>query len=378
MRLSHSLRSFNTLDKDRLPRKGRLLSRSKTASERFFHCQSPAQMIASTMPRGSYENNRRQHTTASATMSKPPPRDDASSGSKEMNSLMAAAAMMATDRDDSKSSDDNEAAASQKPPPTTTDKTSKAKDVSATRARRLEQNRKAAIESRRRKKVMIGELQRSAAFYTKANEKLKIDNLALEQRLLLAKQQVMQMKAGTTADPSVELKSPPEETTSGTKASSKQPTYPSEQQPLAPICMQPTQARAQIAATQALYETMGYPSGFAKVAADTFSPCVGLSTHTGNTHGVPTADAANTAPAGSRRLSLDIKPSSYETLASQFPMQFQFPSEKEIGSDKYIKWLEKVCRTSILCSHCFVIIANAEDNISSSSRYFSLQCNSHH
>jgi hypothetical protein len=59
------------------------------------------------------------------------------------------------------------------------------------RARRLEQNRRAAIESRRRKKVMIAELQRSVTFYTKANESLKVVNLDLEQRLFLARQRVL-------------------------------------------------------------------------------------------------------------------------------------------------------------------------------------------
>jgi hypothetical protein len=72
-------------------------------------------------------------------------------------------------------------------------KTADGKDISAAKARRLEQNRRAASESRRRKKVMAEELQRSVAFYTKANASLQIHNRDLEHRLILAKQRVQEM-----------------------------------------------------------------------------------------------------------------------------------------------------------------------------------------
>jgi len=66
------------------------------------------------------------------------------------------------------------------------------KDVSQARARRLEQNRRAAVESRRRKKVMLEELRRSVAFYTKANSNLKMQNEDLERKIFIAKQRIAQ------------------------------------------------------------------------------------------------------------------------------------------------------------------------------------------
>lgn len=64
------------------------------------------------------------------------------------------------------------------------------KDVSEARARRLEQNRRAAVESRRRKKVMLEELRRSVTFYTKANSNLKMQNQDLERKICFAKQRI--------------------------------------------------------------------------------------------------------------------------------------------------------------------------------------------
>mmetsp|Transcript_28219 Transcript_28219/g.58017 ORF Transcript_28219/g.58017 Transcript_28219/m.58017 type:complete len:646 (-) Transcript_28219:244-2181(-) len=66
--------------------------------------------------------------------------------------------------------------------------------VNPARQKRLEQNRLAAIESRRRKKVVLEELQRSVAFYTKANATLKSQNEDLEGRILWAKCKAYQME----------------------------------------------------------------------------------------------------------------------------------------------------------------------------------------
>jgi len=52
------------------------------------------------------------------------------------------------------------------------------------RAVRLEQNRKAARESRRRKKAMIEELQRSLMFFSKSNAALKQQNEVLTRQVL--------------------------------------------------------------------------------------------------------------------------------------------------------------------------------------------------
>lgn len=59
--------------------------------------------------------------------------------------------------------------------------------VSEVRSIRLEQNRKAARESRRRKKVMIEELQRSVIFFSRANSLAKRENEELERSLIRAK-----------------------------------------------------------------------------------------------------------------------------------------------------------------------------------------------
>lgn len=58
------------------------------------------------------------------------------------------------------------------------------------REQRLEQNRKAARESRLRKKAMIDDLQRSVIFYTRSNTKVRHLNQDLEQLLALAQAQV--------------------------------------------------------------------------------------------------------------------------------------------------------------------------------------------
>eukprot|EP00985_Skeletonema_marinoi_P004747 scaffold2051_cov139-Skeletonema_marinoi.AAC.31 len=78
------------------------------------------------------------------------------------------------------------------PPPAKKARTSRSKkggDIP--KEKRLEQNRKAAIESRRRKKVMVDELKRSVHFYTKANTSLKSQNADLERQLLMAKQAIL-------------------------------------------------------------------------------------------------------------------------------------------------------------------------------------------
>jgi hypothetical protein len=54
----------------------------------------------------------------------------------------------------------------------------------ATRERRLAQNRQAAKESRRRKKAMIEELQRSVVFFGKANAVLRNEHQELTRKLL--------------------------------------------------------------------------------------------------------------------------------------------------------------------------------------------------
>lgn len=159
------------------------------------------------------------------------------------------------------------------PPPAKKARTSRSKkggDIP--REKRLEQNRKAAIESRRRKKVMVDELKRSVHFYTKANTSLKSQNADLERQLLMAKQAILfkKEKADSKAA-SVKPAAPVlSNTTFPTMDMSafatpfnfgKQSTQDIESEAM----------QAQFAATQALYASMGYPSAAARAAASTFS-----------------------------------------------------------------------------------------------------------
>lgn len=55
---------------------------------------------------------------------------------------------------------------------------------------RLEQNRKAASESRKRKRILLDELQRSVIFFTRANDTLKLQNQNLQTLLEQAQSQI--------------------------------------------------------------------------------------------------------------------------------------------------------------------------------------------
>ena len=77
---------------------------------------------------------------------------------------------------------------------------------------RLAQNRKAARESRKRKKAMIEELQRSLVFFSKANNTLKQQNEDLTRRLMDAKAHVEQYEAeGGNSQPTAAVAAPPSE-----------------------------------------------------------------------------------------------------------------------------------------------------------------------
>ena len=70
-----------------------------------------------------------------------------------------------------------------------------AEDIeNANRAIRLEQNRRAARETRRRKKIMVEELQRSVLHFTRANSIVKIQNDEFERMLLDARSQISLMQ----------------------------------------------------------------------------------------------------------------------------------------------------------------------------------------
>lgn len=128
-------------------------------------------------------------------------------------------------------------------------KTEGAKDkapVSRAREVRLEQNRKAARESRRRKKVMIEELQRSVIFFSRANNTLKQQNDDLTRLLMQAQAQV------NAADGDGKVEATPAVTTNEATDAEQQ-------------------AEAATAATQAMFESQGYPAAAARAAAQTMT-----------------------------------------------------------------------------------------------------------
>jgi hypothetical protein len=129
--------------------------------------------------------------------------------------------------------------------------------ISKAREIRLEQNRKAARESRRRKKVMIEELQRSVIFFSRANGTLKHQNDDLSRVLMQAQAQVASIEG-----PQQSISAP----TSQQAAQGKAET-PQQQQPQGGL----QQSEANTVATQAVYESQGFPAAAARAAAQTMN-----------------------------------------------------------------------------------------------------------
>lgn len=176
--------------------------------------------------------------------------------------------------------------------------------MSKAREVRLEQNRKAARESRRRKKVMVEELQRSVIFFTRANSTLKSQNEELQRLLLHAQSQVQAFeKDQKTQTPAASNTVPASNVSEFTPsapvvAPSQAPTAPetsevkdskkteihdvqvqqavataqAQQVQTLTTLAQQTQAHqaAQAAATQAMFESQGFPPAAARAAAQTF------------------------------------------------------------------------------------------------------------
>lgn len=321
--------------------------------------------------------------------------DGAAPDNKEMKGLVAAAAMMAGggERDHTVENvmQKNTSSKVKTNNMTSSPGDGKTNYISAARARRLEQNRRAAVESRRRKKVMVEELMRSVSFYTKANETLRADNADMEQRLCLAKQRLAQMQMGKApaalklnaplekshqtqidkhrdelilkvssekshrrmgvgAAPAL-LKAPPEgcdklkALKKGSPSELLQKQNEQKQQPvfrLAPTIsfpalsqsVSPDQAVAQLTVTQAMYESLGYPSAAARNAASTFSQFVGI---TGNTPRVKDANDSSVNPPDAGAAT---KTSAFEPIISKTA---QLPSEAEVGHENFVASLKEVC-----------------------------------
>jgi hypothetical protein len=158
--------------------------------------------------------------------------------------------------------------------------------MSKAREIRLEQNRKAARESRRRKKVMIEELQRSVIFFSRANGTLKQQNDELARLLMQAQTQVAAVETqphlhqGQQAQAQAPVQAP------------VQGTPESEQQQ-----HQIQQAQAQAVATQAMYESQGFPAAAARAAAHTMNAGGSATSNIMNGQvNVPIANAAQALP----------------------------------------------------------------------------------
>jgi hypothetical protein len=130
---------------------------------------------------------------------------------------------------------------------------------------RLDQNRKAAKESRRRKKCMIEELQRSVIFFSRANGTLKQQNDELSRLLIQAQAQTSSIEGGQK-QAAVDVKVVPSFTANPSHA---KPASEGEQENSS--SRQAQQAQAQAVATQAVYESQGFPAAAARAVAQTIN-----------------------------------------------------------------------------------------------------------
>ncbi|GFH44707.1 hypothetical protein CTEN210_01181 [Chaetoceros tenuissimus] len=137
--------------------------------------------------------------------------------------------------------------------------------MSKAREVRLEQNRKAARESRRRKKIMIEELQRSVVFFSRANATLKQQNDELQRMLLTAQTRVSAYEKGDSSAAAV----PNGQTQTTTDEKEGAQAFSSAQAQAAQAQAAQAQA-AQAAATQAMFQNQGFPPAAARQAAQTF------------------------------------------------------------------------------------------------------------
>lgn len=123
------------------------------------------------------------------------------------------------------------------------------KPMSKAREVRLDQNRKAARESRRRKKTMIEELQRSVIFFSRANGTLKQQNDELSRLLMQAQSQISAgQPAPAAAAPPAPVAAP---APTATAPAAPAPAVKQEEQQGAAF----QQAQAQAVATQAVLES---------------------------------------------------------------------------------------------------------------------------
>ena len=160
-------------------------------------------------------------------------------------------------------------------------------DMPKEKETRLEQNRKAARESRRRKKVMIEELQRSVIFFSRANATLKTQNEEFQRLLVQAQAQIAQMEAtgevpksisggdvaagGEGADGAPDATAEADAAPVDTQAAQQAVAAAQAAQQGLQVLQAQAAAQANAAAMQASFESQGYPPAAARAAARTFS-----------------------------------------------------------------------------------------------------------
>ena len=143
---------------------------------------------------------------------------------------------------------------------TTMDNSKKGREI------RLEQNRKAARESRKRKKVMVEELQRSVVFFSRANNTLKQQNDELTRLLLQAQEQTKNL-ATSTSTGNTEVKAESANTPTESAAVAASVAAVASTTAVDQDSLHEQQKNAEIVATQALYESQGFPAAAARAAA---------------------------------------------------------------------------------------------------------------
>ena len=148
-------------------------------------------------------------------------------------------------------------------PKTAPIKTKVAEDdkVKKQRQIRLEQNRKAARESRRRKKVMIEELQRSVIFFSRANQTLKSQNDDLTRLMVQAQMQIAAIESHKKNESAAN--------------EGAAPVAKTEEAVQAQDPMKTEQAQHNAVATQAAFESKGFPSAAARSAAQAMNGTAG-------------------------------------------------------------------------------------------------------
>ena len=128
------------------------------------------------------------------------------------------------------------------------------KKANLPREERLQANRILAVESRRRKREIIDELQKSVAFFARSNAALRQKGIELERQVLLAKQRLVIAEKGLPLPP----------------------LSAQDQASLLRLFNAPAQdteqaQAAHFAATQAMYKSKGFPPAAARQAASTFA-----------------------------------------------------------------------------------------------------------